>query len=93
MQDVINFKKKLLTRLRRATLFTENYHAPDKNHSFMIMFTSIDEVNLNKVLQEYNLNPILIWEIILKQSYDKIVKIDDQTVFYNIEIINEKVTS
>ena len=59
----------------------------------MIMFTSIDEVNLNKVLQEYNLNPILIWEIILKQSYDKIVKIDDQTVFYNIEIINEKVTS
>ncbi|CDW75366.1 manganese resistance protein [Stylonychia lemnae] len=89
LSDVINFKKKLLMRLRRATLFSENYNAPDKNHCFMIMFTSIDEVNLNKILKEYNLNPILIWEIILKQNYDKVVKIDDQTAFYNIEIIEE----
>lgn len=42
------------------------------------------EKELSIILKAYNLNPIILWEIILKQSYDKIVEIDEDTTLYNI---------
>lgn len=41
------------------------------------------------ILADYNLNPILMWEIILRQKYDKVFKIDENTILYNIEIQRE----
>lgn len=35
------------------------------------------------------LNPILIWEIILRQQFDKVMRIDEDTILYNIEIRKE----
>lgn len=47
------------------------------------------EKELSIILKAYNLNPIILWEIILKQSYDKIVEIDEDTTLYNIQILEE----
>jgi len=55
----------------------------------MIMISSINESNLKQILTTYDLNPLLFWEIILKQQYDKVVKIDEHTAFYNFEILEE----
>jgi hypothetical protein len=41
---------------------------------------------LQTLLNVFDLNPILFWEVVLRQSYDKVCHIDDQTAFYNIEI-------
>ena len=55
----------------------------------MILMCGLTEQTLSAILKTYDLNPILLWEIILKQQYDKVFRIDDTTVFYNIEIIEE----
>ena len=35
------------------------------------------------------MNPILLWELILKQQYEKVFGIDSETALYNIEIRKE----
>ena len=53
------------------------------------MLSNIQEEDLSKILGEYEMNPIILWEIILRQQYDKIFKFDDDTILYNIRIIKE----
>ncbi|CDW84134.1 cora-domain-containing protein [Stylonychia lemnae] len=89
LDDILSFKNNLLSNLRRNTLNIDSFYTNDKNNSYMIMLTSIKEKDLRLIMSKYNLNPIIIWEIILKQQYDKIVTIDEQTAFYNFEVIEE----
>ena len=41
------------------------------------------------VLAEFEINPILLWEVLLRQTYDKILKVDDGTIMYNIQLLKE----
>eukprot|EP00347_Sterkiella_histriomuscorum_P022677 403337571 len=59
------------------------------NIHYMIFLTSITEQVLSTIINSYGLNPLLLWEIILKQQYDKVFQIDENTVFYNIEVIED----
>eukprot|EP00347_Sterkiella_histriomuscorum_P022486 403338312 len=105
LNDILNFNHILKKNMKRPSLLfdTESAYnlfsqlnlsrypsAVQANYShYMIMMTNINEEILTSILKSYNLNPILLWEIILKQQYDKVFRIDDNTVFYNIEIIEE----
>jgi len=41
------------------------------------------------LISEYDLNPITVWEVILRQSFDKVFSIDNKTAFYNIEVLQD----
>ncbi|CDW78186.1 -like mg2+ transporter [Stylonychia lemnae] len=86
--DILNFKRLLISTMRRATLITD-FSNNERPNCYMILISQINESNLRQILQIYDLNPLLLWEIILKQQYDKVVKIDDQTAFYNFEVLED----
>ena len=54
---------------------------------FVINMKEMKEHELSLILKSYNLNPIILWEIILKQSYDKVVEIDEETILYNLQLL------
>jgi hypothetical protein len=42
----------------------------------------MSEKSVSQVLAEYDLNPIIIWEIGLRQQFDKTFAFDADTVLY-----------
>lgn len=49
----------------------------------------MNEVEVQQILSEFDINPVMFWEIILRQCYDKIFKVDDETILYNINFVKE----
>ena len=50
--------------------------------------SSMDEKLVSHVLAEFDLNPIILWEIILRQQYDKAFQFDEETVLYNFQLVD-----
>lgn len=63
-------------------LHKEKFDFTKKN--FTILFKTINEAQLAEVVQTFNLNPISLWDIMLKLNFDKIHKLSDtNAIFFN----------
>ena len=54
----------------------------------MVLLSGVNESIVSMILSHFDLNPLLLWEIILRQQYDKVLKIDESTILYNIEVLD-----
>jgi hypothetical protein len=50
--------------------------------------SNMNEKLVSQILAEFDLNPIILWEIILKQEFDKAFPFDRDTVLYNISLMD-----
>jgi hypothetical protein len=51
---------------------------------YVIMAYSLTEDTLSELIASFDLNPILLWEISLRQRYDKFLELDKQTILFTI---------
>ncbi len=61
----------------------------DNIEQLVILTTSMNEEILQDLIITFDQNPILIWEISLRQQQDKIFQVDEDTILYNINILKE----
>lgn len=57
---------------------------PRTNFNLVVSISQPNEREVQELLAEYQINPILLWEIIMRQCYDKVFKIDNNTILYNV---------
>jgi len=55
----------------------------------MLLTSSLTEDIVNMFIQSFNLNPILLWELSLRQQFDKFIQFDEDCILYSVQIHKE----
>ncbi len=52
----------------------------------LVLSSNVSLEQFSKILDTFNLNPILLHEVSNRQEYDKFVEMDENTILYNLQI-------
>lgn len=73
-------------KIQRSLLTNQTKKEHKELKPVLILIHYITKKVLSNLVTEFDLNPLLIWEIILVQNRDKYLAFDEFTTFYNISV-------